>query len=251
MRPDMKKVVVERPRWGSRARNRKFGARLKYVPGHDYEEQPKKALGFESYEHCGFSKDFTDVLGPLQRFLRKNVGRPWDKVYSEICAGLDRRKVTGLHIFTHVNDFVEKNCYFSEDGKPHHLSWGKESPVRWFYVHPRTGLLCEAPRTRPGARKRKRIAALAEETTFLRLDDETGYRKHEGVWYRVKLRRISVRSWRPQDAVPAYDIFLKKEVAFGFGEHWAATEKKQCNRGELKDVQRRLAEREDKIKKMY
>src|SRR5215468_8483179 len=69
MRSDMKKVVVERPRWGSRVRNQKFGARLRYIEGHDYEEQPKKARGFESY-HDGCGKYFTDVLGPLVRFLR-------------------------------------------------------------------------------------------------------------------------------------------------------------------------------------
>jgi hypothetical protein len=110
----MKKVVVERPRWGSRQSSRKFSARLKYVPDHDYEEQPKKAYGFESHVvdrgSKYFEKEFTDVLGPLKRFLRKNVGHPWDKVYSELCRGLDRRKVTGLHIFQHVEHFVETNC---------------------------------------------------------------------------------------------------------------------------------------------
>src|SRR5437763_3866561 len=98
MRSDMKKVVVERPRWGSRLRNEKFGARLRYIPGHDYDEQPRKARGFESYGEGGCGKYFTDVLGPLERFLRTNIGRPWDKVYSELCAGLDKRKTTGLHI---------------------------------------------------------------------------------------------------------------------------------------------------------
>ena len=26
------------------------------------------------------AKEFSDVLGPLRRYLRKQVGRPWDKV---------------------------------------------------------------------------------------------------------------------------------------------------------------------------
>src|SRR5262249_24318389 len=106
MRSDMKKVVVERPRWGSRVRNQKFGVRLRYVEGHDYEEQPKKTKGFESY-HDGWGKEFTDVLNPLKRFLRTNVGRPWDKVYSVLCAGLDKRKTTGLHIFQHLKQMIE------------------------------------------------------------------------------------------------------------------------------------------------
>jgi len=252
MRPDMKKVVVERPRWGSRQSNHKFSARLKYVPDHDYEEQPKKAYGFESHVvdrgSKYFAKEFTDVLGPLKRFLRKNVGRPWDNVYSEICRGLDRRKVTGLHIFRHVEDFVEKNCCFVE-GQPYSLRRLGGYPVRWFYVHPDTGLLCAAPRG-AGARKRKRATALAAEITFFRLSDEGGYRKHQGIWYRVKLRRISVRSWSPKDAVVVYDIFRKREVVLHYGEHWIAIEKKQCNHGELRAVQRLLADHERKIKKM-
>jgi hypothetical protein len=42
---------------------------------------------------------FTDVLGPLAGFLRSNVGRRWNKVYSELRPDLEVRKVTGLHIF--------------------------------------------------------------------------------------------------------------------------------------------------------
>jgi hypothetical protein len=248
----MKKVVVERPRWGSRQSNRKFSARLRYVPGHDYEEEPKKAYGFESHRidrsRKYFAKEFTDVLGPLIGFLRKNVGRPWDRVYSELCGGLDKRKVTGLHIFQHLEDFVETNCCFVE-GKPCHVGgWGGGYAVRWFYVHPRSGLLCQAPPKRPGARKARRAAALEEEVTFLRVNEETGYRKHEDIWYRVKLRRIHVRSWRPEDVVPVYDIFARKEARLGYGEHWVATEKKQCNRDELKRVGYLLRERERRIK---
>src|SRR5215467_9380627 len=134
MRSDMKKVVVERPRWGSRGRNRKFGARLRYIEDHDYEEQPKKALGFESYRSAKYAeKEFTDVLNPLERFLRSNLGRPWDKVYSELCAGLDKRKTTGLHIFQHLKHMVKTDCYFGVDGKLYTHGWRRE--VFGFYVH--------------------------------------------------------------------------------------------------------------------
>ena len=242
----MKKVVVERPRWGSRQRNRKFGARLKYVPDHDYDEQPKRPRGFEAYG--GERKEFTDVLGPLKGFLRKNVGRPWDKVYSELCAGLDKRKVTGWHIFTHVEQFVEKNCYFAVDGTPYAQRWGRDYPVRWFYVHPRTGLLC-SPRPE-SKRERNRRELLAQDVQLILLDNQTGYRKHNGEWYRVKLRHTFLRWSDPESAFAVYDIFLKTTVTLGCGEYWIATEKKQCNRDELKDVQRLLAERLNRIRKM-
>lgn len=246
MRPDMKKVVVERPRWGSRARNRKFGARLKYIAGHDYEEQPKKALGFESYAIDGYGKEFTDVLNPLRRFLRSNLGRPWNKVYSELCAGLDRRKVTGLHIFQHLETMVERNCYFGADGEVLRIHPG-QPPVRGFYVHPRSGLLCEA--RRESRRERKRQQMEAEEVTQLHPGGSFRYQKHEDIWYRVTLRRIVVQSsdFRTQPVVQ--DIFLRTDVRIGRGEHWIAVEKKQCNRHELAEIRRLLEERRRAIRK--
>lgn len=33
----------------------------------------------------GYGKEFSDLLGPLRRFLLSRVGQPWDKVWSEIC----------------------------------------------------------------------------------------------------------------------------------------------------------------------
>ena len=243
MRPDMKKVVVERPRWGSRIRNQKFGARLRYIPGHDYDEQPKKAKGFESL-HDGSGKEFTDVLGPLYRYLRSNLGRPWDKVYSEMCAGLDKRKATGRHIFEHLKFMVELDCYVGDDGKVfykqyRHPFYGSsdDQKVRGFYVHPRTGLLCYKPR-RETNRQRRRKEMLARQVDWLRLDNNTAYHKHNDIWYKVKLMRIVVGYKDPTTVV--YDIFLKRKKHLNWGENWVATEKKQCNRRELEEVQRLL-----------
>lgn len=236
MRSDMKKVVVERPRWGSRGRNRKFGARLRYIEGHDYEEQPKKALGFESYRSAKYAeKEFTDVLNPLERFLRSNLGRPWDKVYSELCSGLDKRKTTGLHIFQHLKHMVKTNCYFGIDGKLYTHGWRPE--IRGFYVHPRTGLLCEI--RRPSKRERNReLAEDADSVTHLYVDDNLGYQKHEGIWYRVKLARIVLGFSEP--AAYVQDLFLKRQVYLNWGVNWVAIEKKQCNREELKTVKHLL-----------
>jgi hypothetical protein len=238
MRSDMKKVVVERPRWGSRGRNRKFGARLRYIEGHDYDEQPKKALGFESYRSAKYAeKEFTDVLNPLERFLRSNLGRPWDKVNSELCAGLDKRKTTGLHIFQHLKHMVKTDCCFGEDGQLYSFSYGRGYPIWGFYVHPRTGLLREM--RRPSKRERNReLMADLDSVTRLFLDNNVGYQKHEGIWYRVKLMRMVVGFDDP--IVQVQDIFLKRKIRLNWGENWIAVEKKQCNREELKTVKRLL-----------
>lgn len=245
MRSDMKKVVVERPRWASRQRNQKFGARLRYIPDHDYEDQPKKARGFESYAH-GYQKRFTDVLGPLWGFLGKNVGRPWDKVYSELCANLDKRKVTGKHIFDHVEDMVQTKCFIGDDGRVWANRWGSEQRVSGMYVHPRTGLLCDTPTKSKRERRRKRENG---ETSFLYLTDTFGYRRFEGIWYRVKLQRMSI-NWENYQRTPTiWDIFRKRWIKPGIGEHWIALEKWQCGRADLAEIQRLLEERARNVKK--
>ncbi|MGB9122957.1 MAG: hypothetical protein WCE73_20250 [Candidatus Angelobacter sp.] len=180
----MKKVVVERPRGQSYVPNRKFGARLPYVPDHDYDEQPKRVGISASYRDYGYSaKWFTDVLGPLRRFLEKNVGRPWNDVYSEMCTSLDKRKATGKHIFDHAMDMVDTNCFLGANGKIVRLRWGAEREVEGLYVHPQTGVLCRA--VRPNKRELKRRRLLAEDVTWLNINDESGYRKHEGIRYLV------------------------------------------------------------------
>lgn len=239
----MKKVVVERPRRGSRQRNNKFGARLRYVPDHDYDEQPKKARGFESYT-AGSRKWFTDVLGPLSGFLRKNVGRPWDKVYSELCAGLDKRKTTGLHIFQHLEDMVTTACYCGPGGKVYTVAYGQEGEVGGFYVHPRTGLLRG---TRAETKREREHREQQEAANFLRVSNDLGYYKHENIWYRVKLESRVFR-WKDKQSPLMWDIFFKKYVKLNYGQYWIPVEKWQCGRGEIKEIQRLLAEREKKSK---
>ena len=242
----MKKVVVERPRGQSYVPNRKFGARLRYIPGHDYEEQPKRVGISASYRDYGYSaKWFTDVLGPLERFLRSRVGKPWNDVYSEMCASLDKRKATGKHIFDHAMNMVEIHCFMGLKGKVCCLRWGvEECEVYGLYVHPRTGQLCHAER--PSRRELKHQRLLAEEITWLESTSEIGFRKHEGIWYRVQYRRVYL-DWREKLPI-VRDIFLKKDVRLTCGWNLIALVKKQCNRDELKRVRCLLWERERKIK---
>ncbi len=244
----MKKVVVERPRGQSYAPSRKFGARLPYLPDHDYDEQPKRVGISASYRDYGYSeKWFRDLLGPLTRFLQKNVGRPWDEVYSEVCATLDRREITGHHLISHLKDEVETNCFMGANRKVWYLRWGSDlREVDGFYVHPQTGLLCRA--LRPNKRELKRRQLLAEEVTWLVSDDETGYRKWKGLWYRVQIKHVFVH--RRQMPGIVHDIFLKKDVWLNYGWNSVSIAKKQCNRDELLRVRYLLWERERRIKNM-
>jgi hypothetical protein len=50
-------------------------------------------------------KMFYDKLAPAQRWLASQVGRPWSKVYSDLCARFDARTVAGRHV---VHDHMLK-----------------------------------------------------------------------------------------------------------------------------------------------
>ena len=103
MRPDMAKVIVERPRlkrhaWnkpkGYRRRLRRFG-----------EDGPPCREGIKA-RWQGRTKDLNEHLGPLRRYLDSQVGRPWDQVFSEICAHIDRSSAVQDHVRDHVEDYV-------------------------------------------------------------------------------------------------------------------------------------------------
>lgn len=101
---------------------------------------------------------FNEHLNPLKGVLRKNTGRKWDKVYSEICEVFDKRSVINQHILEHLFDYVNNKDIIIREGKVHVQErsryWRyaaneapedgiiplKKSSVQW-YVDPRDGIL--------------------------------------------------------------------------------------------------------------
>ena len=162
MRRDLAKVVTERPRSNHHHRSSKHGVRLSRV-------QIELARDDEHYDGGSAwlprsrtlkTKQFTDLIGPLRKALRKQVGRPWDAVWSELSAVLDTRSITGQHILDHVEWEVARNCRLGAGGQvlpPVSLKqWCSDGVVTGLYVHPRTGLLCY--RERPALRKPRAVA---------------------------------------------------------------------------------------------
>ena len=153
MRDDMAKVVTERPRRGHRNKSKKTTGRpiRSYDPGSEYDEPTRLpvARGRQYGYDC---KEFTDLINPLRRYLRSCIGRPWAKVHSELSRKLDRRSLSGLHIWDHVRREIETDCFVGED----RLAYSNrgayrmcEVPVDGLYVHPKTGLIREQrPRRR-------------------------------------------------------------------------------------------------------
>lgn len=99
MRADMFKVIVERPRRGSR-----------YAPAVKLKKDrnPYKQIGLKRHvrEKNIISKGLNENLAPLVRFIQRRVGRRWDDVFGEICAGLDTGSTVKMHVREHLGDFV-------------------------------------------------------------------------------------------------------------------------------------------------
>ena len=110
MREDMFKVIVERPRWGSRHAPK---SKLRY----DKSPGRKRATGRRMVmEHSGYTKCLNENLAPLKRYLHKQVGRPWDKVYSEISQHLDTSSTVKQHVRDHLTDFILITVTHDRDG---------------------------------------------------------------------------------------------------------------------------------------
>ncbi|MBV8888168.1 MAG: hypothetical protein JO305_00710 [Alphaproteobacteria bacterium] len=97
MRSDMLRVIVERPRRGGinrRGRSPPIAA----LPLRESMHRP--------YYASGRRKEFNDNLAPLLRYLERQVGRPWDKIYGEIAVHSRGGGTMQQHLRNHLSDFV-------------------------------------------------------------------------------------------------------------------------------------------------
>jgi hypothetical protein len=180
MRPDIDKVVVERPRYGGGVR------RPKGIRKRERLAMADLASAREGMRRrwTSWQKMLNEHLGPLRRYLRSQVGRPWNKVHSEISRHLRLASAVQSHVLDHLWDYVAVKVRLVDGeicdpaGVPLVRSaWQHRCPL--FYVCPKSGLLKVVPR--PG---RKRQAPSPRE--FLAIDELRHWRKVDGIWYEIE-----------------------------------------------------------------
>jgi hypothetical protein len=214
---------------------------LPFIPDNDYEDEPKRISSGRDRQYVD-PRTFTDVLNPLKRFLQKNIGRPWDKVYSDLRGGLDVRKVTGRHVFQHLERMVELNCFEDENRQIQYLDESRQwrrPGVEGFYVHPRTGLLSYAPRTSKAEAQRGSLDRRPVEGFWI--DDTRAYRIVNGIWYVVNHQIVRV-SRKAASFPEAWDAVRRAKVRLHTGNNFVAIQKTQCNREQIAEVQKLIAE---------
>src|SRR5215467_5466782 len=100
MRKDMAQMLVERPRLHRGELYRVHRRRLNRDPDSGGTTQGMRRPYIER-------KHFNEYFAPIVGFLRKNCGRPWDKVFSELGKSLTGGGTVIQHVKVHVlRDFV-------------------------------------------------------------------------------------------------------------------------------------------------
>jgi hypothetical protein len=167
MRADMKEVIVDTGRVGG------FPPTRRRIDVRDEDEPPVRR---ERMRIVKEGKAQRDRLAPLKRFLGAQVGRPWTKVWSEICAAADARTVLGFHLRTHAKGYVDVRCTLDRDG----VVWRSAGRYRPFWVDPRNGLLRREP-----PRRHLRRPPDAAAVNRLAMPDGREYERISGQWYEV------------------------------------------------------------------
>jgi hypothetical protein len=259
MREDMYKVIVERPRLisGNRVRGgRDFGFRQFMAS----EDRPHKVGMFVGHSN---KKWPNENLAPLRRFLVSRVGRPWDKVRSELPNGIDQRNTVQQHILTHVDDYVLTDVRAVSRSE---LQPGKRGVVfqyrrtwyhdaRWesveesrapLFVDPRTGLLgstnAQAHRAKQ-KRERAELTRREREAAERTLDDGRVVRCLDGVWYEVTIapvpgaplthrRKRTMTSEQRKQLARVWDV-LEKRFIDAYEADRYVTAKRQLNSKEI------------------
>src|SRR5207237_1017983 len=100
MRPDMHKIIVERPRYG--------GGRERYNRRANVPIEDRPMSESMRAPHTD-RKSFGENLAPLRRWLRSQVGRLWDDIYSEACSVIKPDSTVRNHIKGHLLEMVERD----------------------------------------------------------------------------------------------------------------------------------------------
>ena len=252
MRKDMNKVLVERPRRGKEGDAK--AARWRNDFAGPVQLGMRAGYGY---------RNLNENLSPLRRYLRAQVGRPWNKVYSEIASGIDRRNTVQQHVYQHIDGFIAVQVKVEGDrliDLRRQYSYGLGASVTQdLYVDPCSGLI--RVNKRYGSFRRKRIESERRRQAGLdarrRIVDEcTQLHKLDENWFRVEVaplpeeyvveKTVDGRKAQRRVADWRFDVLLKRATSrlryedraermrlYGANDVYAVS-KRQMSRREIK-----------------
>jgi hypothetical protein len=192
----MAKVIVERPRYGGGIKFPRGSARSRdRIAPDDWHRRESMKRPWGSGR-----KELNENLAPLRRYLRSNVGKPWDKVYADICQRINRNSAVQLHIWQHLVHYVCTD--------PHVVGGevccsARAIELFEFFVHPVSGRLCLNDKTYRWRRK-NRQRELRTPGDQIITDRGRHYRRINSFWHEVKFAPL------PDRLEGVYDALLEK-----------------------------------------
>ncbi|HEX5103526.1 MAG TPA: hypothetical protein VFV87_06925 [Pirellulaceae bacterium] len=232
----MAKVIVERPRGGGGVRRPKGCRKRERLAQADL--LPSREGYRRRWVNASYQKHLNEHLSPLRRYLASQVGRPWNKVHSEISRHLRLDSAVQSHVLDHLDDFVERHVLVVDGEFLSSSGWNAGRPLRsLFYVCPRTGLL------RRNKRPWRRHRQAPQPPDFVTIDNRRQLHRIDGLWYEITLVAIAPGEQR-------FDVLLKSVVGgsvFGSAQPTCrmalvATAKRQLNKREIRRAEQLLEE---------
>ena len=192
MRSDMDKVLVERPR-------KRGGPRQLGRPARSTEDLPR-LLGMRR----GGTKELNEHLGPLAKYLGRQVGRPWNKVFSEMRAHIKPGSTVQEHVLAHVEQFLvtevekvtpspESPCGLRRAPSAGWRRWGLD--IGQLYVDPDDGIIKRARRRLKG----QPAVATADQPPRPLFNGRLAV-VHQGAWFSATLVPYQLK--RDHDGAP-------------------------------------------------
>ncbi len=189
MREDMSRVIVERPRVLDSISRKGRSRPLEDLPAQEGMRRSQRERG-------GY-KMLNENLAPLRRFLERQVGRPWDKVYSEIVERLRVDSTVQQHVRDHLRDFVA-----TRPRRGVSVWYRRRGESLWhqpLYVDPRDGILKRTdrlPEAKAQRRQEAERARLKSPADHVKLSSDRELRRIDGIWYEITLAPLPQPEYR-------------------------------------------------------
>lgn len=170
MRHDMLQVLIERPRLGQRVKTPK-GSRKRLSQDLKGEFYKIKESMDHQWKLSWQEKQFSDLFGPIIKFLRSRTGRYWNDIFSEI-----KDQNVDNHFLRHIDELVTQNQLRIGE----RMSRKTYETHSWFYVDI-DGILREHI-----AKSEKYI----DKTKWIDKKNKLQLKKINGLWYIVKFEKL-------------------------------------------------------------
>ncbi|MFN7737835.1 MAG: hypothetical protein ACK5O8_17090 [Pirellula sp.] len=231
MRSDMAKVIVERPRIGSRRPSRKKGYR-KYLQSMAVDELPRREPMLGQWR--GREKWLNEHLGPMRRFLRSKIGLPWNNIHRELCEYVSFDNAVQGHVLAHIYEYVHLHVEVENDATVYSKSGRRRQhklEVNAIYVCPNSGILTLV-----------KACVRHQPRTRIPISESSQYLHRDNFWWEVQFRtRYGIAGDR-------WDVWLERDVSklteqdciMTYGGNYFATSKRPLTPEETRQLYRRL-----------